>query len=534
MREESVIARKEVAENLATFRFWFAALLTVALTVLTMLASAESYEDRRSMWRTRLAEEHEALRHVPTYSYLRIVALRPPEPLSIVDQGFDARFGSALRLSLTPIPGSAREEPLGNEFLIAWPAVDVTTIVAVALSFIALLLTCDVFPRESERGTRRSLAVTGVARRQLLAGKYLGALGTMSALLLVVLAIGSGFLLSYARHELTASDYARLAAMAGVYFTYLSLMVLSGLVLSLYARSSSRAVVHAIVGWLLIVLVVPDLVGTLAAGVRRVEDLRWEARSWEQQQWESRRSALRAEYLRHPLLLEVGGHMPIFAEEKADSQGELLRFGSARYYDERTRYYAFYAATGQPYAGGVEAAYRPAERALYANRQAIRRWQALWPRTVLEEVAHTLAGTSMDEEDRFFTASRRYRAQVFDYLIAKRAFRSWRWFTDDTPETLFPWPRFFGLSESQVSAKEAERLFPQLANPPLDGIRRRRIREIKSDPRRFLALDDLPRFRYREPDLAVACRRAARGAGGLLLANLLMAGWAWLAAGREP
>jgi ABC-2 type transport system permease protein len=527
-----VIARKEIAENLASFRFWVAAVLTVALTVLALLTSAESYEVRRSIWQGRAAAEREALRKFPTYSYLRPLALRPPEPLSIIDQGFDAQFGSALRISVFAIPRSAQEESPGNEFLAAWPALDVTAIVGIVLAFVALLLTCDVFVRESERGTWRPLAAAGVTRRRLLAGKYLGALGTVTGLLVVVSLIGFGFCRTCAGRDLTSSHYVRLAVLVGTYLSYLSLIVLAGLIISLYSRSSSRALVRATLGWLLIVLVAPDLVTSLASDLRSVQGFRWRAQRWESRLWAAWRTELRKVYFRDPLLGRFSGHSPVYVKMDDDAEAVLVRFGSARYYDELTSFYALFVATGQRYGQQVDALHLPAERALRAGQRWTRVWSSVSPRALLGEVVHSLAGTSVADHDRFLAACRSYRRRFVEYLTEKGALHSWRWVTDDRPEDLFPWPAFLGLAPDQVSEREAGRLFSQLGEPALAAARERRLKLIESDPARALALADFPRFAYRDLNLSVALRRAWPEACGLILLNLLAAVFAWRAAGR--
>lgn len=527
-----VVAKKEIAESLASFKFWVGAVLTVALTLLALLASAESYEIRRSIWQERSAAERQALQKVPTYSYLRPLALRPPEPLSILDQGFDARLGSAVRISLFSIPHRAREESLSNEFMTAWPMVDVTTIVGIVLAFVALLLTCDAITKESERGTLKPLLAAGVTRRQLLAGKYLGALTTMAALLGVVVLLGFGFCWSYAGNDLTPSHYLRSVGLLGGYLCYLSLSILSGLVLSLYSRSSSRALVRAMVVWLLVVLVTPEVANSLVNDLQGIQDVRRIAQRQERRLGVTWQRELQAASSHYRLLRRFSGHSAIYTETTDNLQAVLHRYGSPRYYDELTSFHALYAATGQRHARQVDAIHLPAERALRAGQQRARAWGAISPRALLEGFSHSLAGASVADYDRFLAACRGYRRRFIDYLTAKGALHSWRWVTDDRPEELFPWPLFFGLTADQVSESDADRLFSRLGEPA-GPVNRRYLDRVARDSARALNLDDLPRFFYYGPDFSVTLRRAGGEACGLIVLNLVAAFVAWKAAGRE-
>jgi ABC-2 type transport system permease protein len=528
-----VVAKKEFTENLASFRFWMGAVLTVALTLIALLTSAESYEVRRSLWQERSAAEQRNLQKISTFSYLRPVALLSPEPLSILDQGFDARLGTVVRISVFSIPRTAQEELLGNEFMTTWPTVDVTTIVGIVLAFVALLVTCNAMTRESERGTLKSLLAAGVTRRQLLAGKYLGAAMTVGALLLIVMLLGLGFCWSYASEDLAPGHSLRFIGLLGAYLIYLSLTVLLGLVLSLYSRSSSRALARAMVVWLLIVLVTPEVANSLVIDLESIQDVRWTAQRQERRLGMAWQREFDAALSRHPLLQRFSGHSPVYQETADNLQAVLYRYGSARYYDELTSLHAFYSATGRRHAQQVDALRLPAERALRARQQRARAWGAVSPRALLEGLSHSLAGTSIADHDRFLAACRDYRRLFIGYLTAKGAFHSWRWVTDDSPEELFPWPAFFGLAADDVSESEADRLLTLLGDPAGGAVHRRYQARIARDSARTLHLDDLPRFAHSGVDVFAALRRAGGEACGLIVFNFVAAVVAWTAAGRK-
>lgn len=523
----SAVARKEIAQNLSSLKFWVAALLTAALAVLALLASAKSYQARRQVWQERLDTEHEVLKKVHTYSYLRPLAFRAPAPLSIIDQGFDARLGAALQISPFVIPRSAQEEPLGNEFLATWPTVDVTAIVGILLSFVALLLTCGIFVGERERGTLRLLAVTGVTPRKLLVGKYLGALGSVSSLLVLVSAIGFGFLRVYAGQDLAPHHYVRLVEIFAAYLSYLSLIILVGLILSLLSPSSSRALVQATAGWLLLILVVPDLASSLANDLHPVRDLRWRAQTLEDEILKTRHQQSPMTNYLFPLLRRFSSETPIYHYSEDYEQSIFVRFGSARYYRELVSSYAHFIAVGRQDAIQIEAAHRPGDMALREAQRLALIWGAVSPRTLLDETVHSLAGTSVSDHDRFLAHCRRYRRRIIQYMEEKDAFRSWRWVTDDRPDALFPWPSFFGLTVDRMNQLDLRYWFSLLGKPPYDVALHRRVDMMDHDPTRALQLADLPRFSFRDLDFVAALQRTRASFFGLAFLNLSVAVIAW-------
>src|SRR5215203_1750200 len=115
------IARKEVLNHLASFRFWAGALLAIVLAASSTWIAARDYDLRLSGYRERVASAQRKLGAVSVYSYLQPLAIRPPEPLSVLDQGFDSRLGTDVAIHLFAIPSEAKGGQQGNELLASAP-----------------------------------------------------------------------------------------------------------------------------------------------------------------------------------------------------------------------------------------------------------------------------------------------------------------------------------------------------------------------------------------------------------------------------
>jgi ABC-2 family transporter protein len=520
------ITRKEVLHHLASFRFWAGALLTLVLAASSTWIAARDYNLRLGSYRERVANEEKELRSVSVYSYLQPRVVRPPEPLSVLDQGFDSGLGTDVKIHRFAIPVEAAGGQRGNELLASGPAVDLTTVVAVVLGLLALLLTCDAVTGEREEGTLKAVFANGVSRGTVLAGKLAG------GLLAIALPLAAGLLVSLSvfalevKEPLTGDQWLRVAGLAGSYLAYLSLALLLGFLISLHVRDTPRALSLSVLVWLVFTIVIPGAAWAVASDLVTTEEAKrsTEIRIAELNQ---RYGRLLAEELRRsPLRSTVSGHTAIsFAN--GEHGAVRYRSGSAAYYNALAEHYRFEAETGARHAAAVFALRQRYEERLRTGERLGAALAALSPAFLLDRLSESFAGTSIAEHDRFLAACRRYRIELLAYMERKGALRSWRWFTDDPPDRLHPWPLYLGLSPEEVAPDQVSRLFSRLSEPEVEARVRRNREAMEGDPSRRLRLDDMPRFSYRGPGFLGSLRHGAAEAGALLILNAIAAAAVW-------
>ncbi|MBW8874140.1 MAG: ABC transporter permease subunit [Acidobacteria bacterium] len=520
------IVKKELRNHLASFRFWVGALLTIVLAYSSTLIAARDYDLRLESYRQRVASAERELRTVSVYSYLQPLVVRPPEPLSVLDQGFDSRLGTEVVIHFFAIPAEATAGYEGNELLVSLPTVDLTTIVSVVLGLLALLLTHDAIVGEREDGMLRAVFANAVTRRTLLAGKFAGGLLTLFLPLAAGLLVSLSLFRFEVKASLAADQWLRIAGLAGGYVVYLSVMLLLGLLLSLYFRSASRALGLSVFVWFVLTIVIPGAARAVASDLVETEVAR---RSSEREVAEltaelDRRLA--AELRGDPLRASFNGHSPISV---ADGEHRAVRYrnGSAAYYDSLADYYRFEVESGARHAAQVFAAQQHYEARLRAGERLGAVLAVVSPAFLLDLLSESFCGTSVAEHDRFLAACRRYRLALLAYMERQGAFRSWRWFTDDPLSGLHPWPRYLGLAPEEVTPDRAGPLFSRLSEPEVAARVRRDQEAMQRDPSRRLALDDMPRFSYRGSDFSSSLRQGAAAAGALLAFNVLAAAAAW-------
>lgn len=520
------IAGKELRNHLASFRFWVGALLTIVLAYSSTLISARDYNLRLSRYKERVASHQQELAAVSVYSYLQPILVRPPEPLSILDQGLDSRLGTEVAIHWFSIPVEATASYGGNDLLTSLPAVDLTTIVSVVLGLLALLLTHDAIVGEREDGMLRAVFANGVTRPVVLAGKLAG------GLLALLLPLAAGLLVSLAlfrfevKASLTSDQWLRVAGLVGGYVAYLSFMSLLGLLISLYFRTTSRALGLSVLAWFFLTIALPAATRAVASDLVDTEGAR---RSSEREIGEltaglTRR--FREEFRSDPLRAHFSGHTAI-SVSNGEHRAVRYRSGSAAYYDSLASYFQLEARAGSGNAAEVFAIQQHYEARLRAGEKLEAALAMLSPSFLLDRLSEAFSGTSIAEHDRFLAASRAYRLTLLAFIEQRNAFRSWRWFTDDSPANLHPWPLYLGRSPEEVPPGQVAALFSRLSEPDVAAHVQQDRDGIQRDPSRRLSLDDMPRFAYRSLNFSTSLRQGVAEASALLLFNALAAVAAW-------
>jgi hypothetical protein len=517
------ILRKELQFHLAGFPLRVGMLLTLVLAASITLIAARDYNLRLQDYRDRIAAHTRALREETVYSFLQPVVVRPPEPLSILDQGLDAHLGGEVAIHLFAIPAEATGGYRGNELLGTSPAADLTAIVIIVLGLLSLLLAHDAVQAERNDWTLLAFRACGIRRGTLLTGKVLGGLLALALPLGGALLVSLAILLVQLESELSSDQWLRIAGLAVAYVSYLSLMFLLGMLVSLSVRSRSRALEVTVVVWLAAVSVLPGAARTLVGNLGSPQEARLTAARRAAALLAERDRRLEEERRRDPLRAMFSGD---YASSFATGQNRAVRYryGSAAYYEALRAYYRTEVTTGMRYAEIIFVERQRSEERLRRAEWLHTAAAMISPAALLDDLSEELAGTSTGEYDRFLTACRSYRLALIRYLERKNAFDSWRWFTDDSPERLQPWPRFLGLSPNEVEPGEARQLFDRFSDPEVAS--RVRVEQIRfeRDPARRLPIDDLPRFVVQRASFLACSRRGAPEALGLFVLN----GLAWM------
>ena len=110
---------RELLNNLMTFRFAAALLITLLLVVANTGVLIKDYEQRLENYNTSVKTHHQEIQEKKTYSAGEVEVDRPPNPLSIFNVGLDKRLGNEIWIAHNNVPTlwEARMNASDNPYL---------------------------------------------------------------------------------------------------------------------------------------------------------------------------------------------------------------------------------------------------------------------------------------------------------------------------------------------------------------------------------------------------------------------------------
>lgn len=245
------IARKEIAANLVSYKFFIVILLACVLIFTSLFVMSRDYKARKA--------DYELIKPEPGAA----IAVLPPNPLSIFALGLDDAIARSFEISVTGIQARSGKTS-GNLIFGFFPAPDFVYVVKIVLSLVALLFGFDLVTREREDGTLKLMLANPVSRAAVLAGKWAG--NFLSLAVPILLAVGFGIVLLSLDRDIrwTGFAFGRLALIVGASLAYLALFLTLGLFVSAATRRSASSLVLLLLAWAAIVFILPNL-GTLLA-----------------------------------------------------------------------------------------------------------------------------------------------------------------------------------------------------------------------------------------------------------------------------
>ena len=479
------LIRRELLDNLMTFRFAAAVVIMLLLVVANTLVLINDYELRLADYNTAVKTHRQELRlENKTYSdgmlshWGTIILDRPPNPLSIFNTGLDKRLGNEIKVShiFTPTIWDANKHAADNPYFNILTSIDIVLIFQGILSLLALTFAYDAIAGEYEHGTLRLVLSHPVRRGYILFAKYIGAMVCLFVPLLMSLLLALILLTTSAMISLDTNDFLRIGGIILTSLIYLSLFYLIGVLISAITRRTSTALILSMFVWGFLVLVYPNLILT-AVDTAPQADPEPAAYIRIKQMWDELERE-RDQFLRNdPVpgeswgfgVVNSEGHDFIFSGGE-DKPSRLLYYtyvGSEfETIDEKSESQVphaqnFYGFIGPLTVNTVERTWlirKPALEAIYvepANRG--RMLLKFSPAGLYDSATEAWAGTDLNGIQDFFTAAQNYRQAVVNHFYDEKIFASRQWFSSD--QGAVDWdtlPQFsFQRSDIGTNAKRA-------------------------------------------------------------------------------
>ena len=482
----TTLIRRELLDNLMTFRFAVAVLIMLLLVVANTAVLIKDYERRLEAYNTALKTEDRRSQELKTYSGGRLNVARPPNLLSIFNVGLDKRLGNEIWISHSFVPTlwDTGTYKLMNPLLNLFTSIDIVFIFEVVLSLIALIFAYDAITGERERGTLRLVVTHPVRRGQILLAKYISAMFCLLVPLLMSLLLAIILLTTSTVISLSTGDFLRIGGIILSSIVYLSVFYLIGMLISTVTRRTGTALMLAMFVWGFWVLVYPNAVLAAIAPPQTSQPRMVSAYEEIKQIWEAF-DRERKQFLANDAF---PGEDPDFGMVDADpnwiwgSNYEYFHKDSStlRYDYHAVSYIDKLSEASKPQVPHAQNYYRflgpqivnAAERTWLVRKQALEAifvQPAIVDRILLrgspvgmyDAATQAWVGTDLRGLRDFFEAARRYRRALIDYYYDKNAFGAQQWFSADNGAVDWNSLPQFSFQRSDV-AINAARAFPDI------------------------------------------------------------------------
>ena len=499
------IAKKEFLLNLMTFKFAVGTLACVVLTAVFMPVLVADYQQRLEIYNKNITDNEADLRNARVYRNIAHTIYRPPAVLSAFSAGLEKQVVGSAKIQPDKVPELSVTQRRGNPYLPILAVFDESVIFKIIISVLALLVAYDVISGEKERGTLKLMLSYATARHQVLLGKLLAGLITLSVPVTIIFVIGLVVLMSSHIVVLDGAAWVRIGLMFIASMAFTSVMYLVGLLLSCLASRSSISMVLGLFVWILFAIVIPNAGIHLATHIRPLES---------QEKKDARLMSLR-ESLRNELRnINVDSSDTITRSDVSDVfGGYYTKIMDKAYLDFESRFNSHMVPLQIKYADmflEVENSYLTS---FFRQKDLANRLACISPISNYENLMAILAGTDLASFQHFFESVRDHRNQVLDYIRLKTDnFSSASYFATCTEEEAAEYTKL--IMQERQAQDETEKT---KAGKLREELRLRKIKE--SSP--ALDLQDFPWFNY-HPSLMHDLRTVMPALLLLIITNIVL------------
>ena len=479
----TTLIRRELLDNLMTFRFAAAVFIMLLLVVANTSVLIKDHEQRLASHNAAVKMHQRQLQAEKTYSagIRKLVVDRPPNPLSIFNFGFDKQLGNEVQISHSYVPSLWDTGMHGsdNPFMDMFASLDIVFIFEVILSLLALIFAYDTLAGEYERGTLRLVLTHPVRRGHILLAKYISAMLCllvpllMSLLLAVILLTMTPFI------SLNTGDFLRIGGIILTTVMYLSIFYLIGLLISAATRRTRTALMLSMFVWGFLVLVYPNMILGVVPQPEAPQARAASAFNQIEQMWEEfdrdRKRFLATDALPgedwHFNIMGSGGYGGGFW----GNPGRLLYTYNSSMWASSLNDEAepkiphaqnYFGFLGTQVIGTADQTWlirKPALEGIFIQPANVeRRYLKLSPVGLYDAATQAWAGTDLLGVRDFLETARRHRQRVIDYFYDAEVFKSRQWFSSDKGAA--DWSNLPQFSFQRVDVNtNAKRALPDLS-----------------------------------------------------------------------
>ena len=243
-----------------TFKFSLLIIFSIVVTLVCVYTQIEDFKNKKEIYKDELIKAEKLKDTFRVYADLKIPILIAPNPLSIFAKGIEDKVGSKIEVSITDVPELQQTISKGNPFLSVFNAFDILTIVKIIFSLFTILLVSDVIVQEKEDHIFESIFVNSVSKKEYFLSKLSANLTTLLIPLLSIFLIALLYIIIDKEVSIEITDLIKVVLIFFCCLIYITIFILTGLILSTVCKSSDNAIMSGLFIWMFLVFIYPGAI----------------------------------------------------------------------------------------------------------------------------------------------------------------------------------------------------------------------------------------------------------------------------------
>jgi ABC-type transport system involved in multi-copper enzyme maturation permease subunit len=392
------IIDKELRDIIGSTKFAVTFAACAVLILLVFLAGARNFAVQQAAYEATKAEDLRQLDGVTDWISVRDHRVfLPPQPLAVLVSGISNDIGRT-----TLVQGRGEPAAIGSRYgddpvFAVFRFLDLEFLFGIVLSLFAIVYAYDSINGEKERGTLRLTFANALPRDTYILGKLLGSLLALTVPLLIPLLLGS-LLLPFLGITLAPMEWLKLGVIIVTGLLYFGAFLALAIFVSALTHRSAHSFLMLLIVWILTVLILPRasvLLAGHAVDVPTIDQLDTELAKLAHQLWNEDR-----ERMAHFTPSSTGDMQSMmsdfnkFMSQLGDDRDKKMRELSDRLNEERAN----------------------AQQRQQALAFGVAR---ISPYTAYSLAVSTIAGTSLDLQDRYRAATVAYQDVFGTFMFEK-------------------------------------------------------------------------------------------------------------------
>jgi ABC-type transport system involved in multi-copper enzyme maturation permease subunit len=254
---------KELQENIKDFRFIIALILCLTIIPLGFYVNYRDFQAKQKNYEESIRLYEGSHKTISDTSYLGGATFRPPSPLSILSSGIEYLLPNSIESVgyLTSVTGAQTQfridRSLDSPYSFLYGYLDLSFIVSVIISVLAMLMTYNSVAGEKERRTLSQILSNAVPRNTVIMAKMSASFLLLSVLFLLGILIGIFVLILQGFEIFSPNLFSRFFLGIGFCLLYIFTFLNFGLLISSLNKSAISSIVSLMFFWVLLFMILP-------------------------------------------------------------------------------------------------------------------------------------------------------------------------------------------------------------------------------------------------------------------------------------